>query len=149
MRTDVQSALQSHGVTSESAVERVKAMSDDEVAQLAGRIDQCRQRHQRATQHAGGLPGGGSQQRSQVLRPAQRHGHRVQPVRIVVVLHHAAQLRQPAPVRKLGGDRVEGRGRGLQHLRERAAELPEGRFAWQSDARDGSRILLNWTETVT
>mgnify|MGYP003453280311 CR=1 FL=1 len=41
MRTDVQSALQSHGVTSESAVERVKAMSDDEVAQLAGRIDQA------------------------------------------------------------------------------------------------------------
>jgi len=37
----VQSALQSHGVTSESAVERVKAMSDDEVAQLAGRIDQA------------------------------------------------------------------------------------------------------------
>ena len=47
------------------------------------------------------------------------------------------------------GGIVEGRGRGRQHLRERAAELPEGRFAWQSDARDGSRIILHWTETVT
>lgn len=47
------------------------------------------------------------------------------------------------------GGIVEGRGRGLQHLRERAAELPEGRFVWQSDAREGSRILLHWTETVT
>jgi hypothetical protein len=41
MRTDVQSALQSHGVSADAAVDRVKAMSDDEVAQLAGRIDQA------------------------------------------------------------------------------------------------------------
>ena len=47
------------------------------------------------------------------------------------------------------GGIVEGRGRGLQHLRERAADLPAGRFDWRSDGRDGSRILLQWTETVT
>ena len=47
------------------------------------------------------------------------------------------------------GGIVEGGGRGLRHLRERAAELPDGRFDWHSDERAGSRIALHWTETVT
>ena len=47
------------------------------------------------------------------------------------------------------GGIVEGRGRGLRHLRERAAELPDGRFEWHSDEGAGSRIELHWTETVT
>lgn len=47
------------------------------------------------------------------------------------------------------GGIVEGGGRGLRHLRERAAELPDGRFDWHSDAQRGSRITLHWTETVT
>jgi hypothetical protein len=40
-RTDVQQALQSHGVAGDAAVLRVQAMSDAEVAQLADRIDQA------------------------------------------------------------------------------------------------------------
>lgn len=40
-RDDVRQALQAQGVASEAAVERVNAMSDTEVAQLAGRIDQA------------------------------------------------------------------------------------------------------------
>lgn len=38
-RSDVQKAIQDQGVSSSAAIERVKAMSDAEVAQLAGRID--------------------------------------------------------------------------------------------------------------
>ena len=38
---DVQQALQAHGVANDSAVQRVQAMSDAEVAQLADRIDQA------------------------------------------------------------------------------------------------------------
>lgn len=41
LRTDVQQALQSHGVAGDAAVQRVQAMSDSEVAQLADRIDQA------------------------------------------------------------------------------------------------------------
>ena len=40
-RADVRKALQEQGVNGDVAVERVKAMSDTEVAQLAGRIDQA------------------------------------------------------------------------------------------------------------
>lgn len=40
-RADVQQALQAHGVANDSAVQRVQAMSDAEVAQLADRIDQA------------------------------------------------------------------------------------------------------------
>jgi glutamate mutase epsilon subunit len=40
-RSDVRKALQEQGVNGDVAVERVKAMSDTEVAQLAGRIDQA------------------------------------------------------------------------------------------------------------
>jgi len=40
-RSDVRKALQEQGVNGDAAVERVKAMSDTEVAQLAGRIDQA------------------------------------------------------------------------------------------------------------
>ncbi|MBK7547957.1 MAG: PA2779 family protein [Rhodoferax sp.] len=40
-RADVRKALQEQGVNGDAAVERVKAMSDTEVAQLAGRIDQA------------------------------------------------------------------------------------------------------------
>lgn len=40
-RADVRNALQEQGVNGDAAVERVKAMSDTEVAQLAGRIDQA------------------------------------------------------------------------------------------------------------
>ena len=40
-RSDVQQALQSHGVANDAAVLRVQAMSDAEVAQLADRIDQA------------------------------------------------------------------------------------------------------------
>lgn len=47
------------------------------------------------------------------------------------------------------GGIVEGRGRGLQHLRERAAALPEGRVTWESTTHAGSRVILQWTETVT
>lgn len=69
--------------------------------------------------------------------------------RVRIDLTHAAQHFELRIADDGRGGIVEGRGRGLQHLRERAAELPEGRFAWQSDARDGSRIILHWTETVT
>jgi hypothetical protein len=41
LRGDVQKELQSHGLAADKAVERVAAMSDTEVAQLAGRIDQA------------------------------------------------------------------------------------------------------------
>jgi len=41
LRGDVQKELQSHGLAADQAVERVAAMSDTEVAQLAGRIDQA------------------------------------------------------------------------------------------------------------
>jgi len=41
LRGDVQKELQSHGLAADLAVERVAAMSDSEVAQLAGRIDQA------------------------------------------------------------------------------------------------------------
>lgn len=40
-RDDVRQALQDHGVRPQDAVERVRAMSDDEVEQLAGRVDQA------------------------------------------------------------------------------------------------------------
>lgn len=40
-RTDVRQALQGQGVNADAALERVQAMSDAEVAQLAGRIDQA------------------------------------------------------------------------------------------------------------
>lgn len=40
-RDDVNQALQAQGVTAQAAADRVKAMSDAEVAQLAGRIDQA------------------------------------------------------------------------------------------------------------
>jgi hypothetical protein len=38
-RTDVQAALQAHGVSPADVKARVAAMTDDEVAQLAGQID--------------------------------------------------------------------------------------------------------------
>jgi hypothetical protein len=38
-RSDVQAALQAHGVSPADVKARVAAMSDDEVAQLAGQID--------------------------------------------------------------------------------------------------------------
>jgi hypothetical protein len=41
LRGDVQKELQTHGLAADQAVERVAAMSDAEVAQLAGRIDQA------------------------------------------------------------------------------------------------------------
>ncbi len=41
LREDVQRGLQEQGVNSQAAQDRVKAMSDAEVAQLAGRIDQA------------------------------------------------------------------------------------------------------------
>jgi hypothetical protein len=40
-REDVQAALQAQGVDVNDAIERVKAMSDAEVAQLADRVDQA------------------------------------------------------------------------------------------------------------
>ncbi len=40
-RADIRQALQAQGVQSDAALERVNAMSDAEVAQLAGRIDQA------------------------------------------------------------------------------------------------------------
>lgn len=40
-RDDVRQAMQGQGVSAQAATERVKAMSDAEVAQLAGRIDQA------------------------------------------------------------------------------------------------------------
>lgn len=40
-RADVRQALQGQGVSADAALERVQAMSDAEVAQLAGRIDQA------------------------------------------------------------------------------------------------------------
>jgi hypothetical protein len=41
MRDDVRKGLQDQGVSADAALERVKTMSDPEVAQLAGRIDQA------------------------------------------------------------------------------------------------------------
>ncbi len=40
-RADVRQTLQDQGVNGDAALERVQAMSDTEVAQLAGRIDQA------------------------------------------------------------------------------------------------------------
>ncbi|MBI3533506.1 MAG: PA2779 family protein [Burkholderiales bacterium] len=40
-RDDVRQALQAQGVSPQAATERVQAMSDNEVEQLAGRIDQA------------------------------------------------------------------------------------------------------------
>ena len=40
-RADVRQTLQNQGVNGDAALERVNAMSDTEVAQLAGRIDQA------------------------------------------------------------------------------------------------------------
>ncbi|PHM19306.1 MAG: hypothetical protein CK604_13205 [Curvibacter sp. PD_MW3] len=40
-RDDVRQALQAQGVSPQAAAERVQAMSDNEVEQLAGRIDQA------------------------------------------------------------------------------------------------------------
>ena len=40
-REDVRQALQAHGVTPQAAAERVQVLSDAEVAQLAGRIDEA------------------------------------------------------------------------------------------------------------
>ena len=39
-RDEVRNAIEAQGVDPQAAVERVKAMSDEEVQQLAGRIDQ-------------------------------------------------------------------------------------------------------------
>ena len=41
MREDVRKGLQSQGLSADAALERVKTLSDPEVAQLAGRIDQA------------------------------------------------------------------------------------------------------------
>lgn len=41
VRDDVSQALQARGVSPQAAADRVKAMSDAEVSQLAGRIDQA------------------------------------------------------------------------------------------------------------
>lgn len=41
LREDVRQAMQSQGISPVAATERVKAMSDVEVAQLAGRVDQA------------------------------------------------------------------------------------------------------------
>ncbi|PKO61419.1 MAG: hypothetical protein CVU24_08735 [Betaproteobacteria bacterium HGW-Betaproteobacteria-18] len=41
VRDDVRQAMLGQGVTAQAALERVAAMSDSEVAQLAGRIDQA------------------------------------------------------------------------------------------------------------
>ena len=40
-RDDVRQAMQSQGISPQAATERVNAMSDVEVAQLAGRVDQA------------------------------------------------------------------------------------------------------------
>lgn len=40
-RADVQQALQAQGLSAQAATDRVKALSDAEVAQLAGRVDQA------------------------------------------------------------------------------------------------------------
>ena len=40
-RDDVQKSMQAQGVSPQAAIERVNAMSDSEVAQLAGRVDQA------------------------------------------------------------------------------------------------------------
>jgi len=40
-REDIRSALQAQGVSGDAATERVKAMSDVEVSQLASRVDQA------------------------------------------------------------------------------------------------------------
>lgn len=40
-REDVRQSLEAQGVDAAAAIERVKAMSDAEVAQLAGRVDQA------------------------------------------------------------------------------------------------------------
>jgi len=40
-RDDVRQALQAQGVSADAAVERVRAMTDAEVAQLAARVDQA------------------------------------------------------------------------------------------------------------
>jgi hypothetical protein len=40
-RADIRSALQAQGVSGDAATERVKAMSDSEVSQLASRVDQA------------------------------------------------------------------------------------------------------------
>ena len=40
-REDIRSALQAQGVSGDAATERVKAMSDSEVSQLASRVDQA------------------------------------------------------------------------------------------------------------
>ena len=40
-RADVSQAMKAQGVSSQAAADRVKAMSDVEVAQLAGRVDQA------------------------------------------------------------------------------------------------------------
>ncbi len=40
-RDDVRQALQAQGVSPQAAAERVQAMSDNEIEQLAGRIDQA------------------------------------------------------------------------------------------------------------
>ncbi|MBT9475951.1 PA2779 family protein [Polaromonas sp.] len=40
-REDIRSALQAQGVSGDAATERVRAMSDSEVSQLASRVDQA------------------------------------------------------------------------------------------------------------
>lgn len=40
-RADVQQALQAQGLSAQAATDRVQALSDAEVAQLAGRVDQA------------------------------------------------------------------------------------------------------------
>lgn len=47
------------------------------------------------------------------------------------------------------GGIVEGQGRGLGNLRERAATLPDGRLLVRNEAAGGSCIELHWTETIT
>jgi len=41
MRDDVRKALHDQGISEQSAIDRVNAMTDTEVAQLAGRVDQA------------------------------------------------------------------------------------------------------------
>jgi hypothetical protein len=41
MRDDVRKALHGQGISDQAAIDRVNAMSDTEVAQLAGRVDQA------------------------------------------------------------------------------------------------------------
>jgi signal transduction histidine kinase len=69
--------------------------------------------------------------------------------RAEVALTHAGQQFRLHIADDGRGGMVEGGGRGLTHLRERAAALPDGRIEWRSSPGQGSSIELHWTETVT